>query len=197
MRGMNAEGALLPSGGYRALRSTRVAEVLYDAAAAFCGRFIPKGSRTHDQRVQAARSGIGWRQGVRGRPRPLVGTPRRGVRGGFGETALPPCPPPIRRIFSASAAVSAKPPYHPVHRVHSVHPQSDGCPPLRAGTPALPAAARETHVARLTRCSAPRTRSPTCSAPPAQSPGARVSGKRRLHRAAARRAGRGAEVRQV
>lgn len=57
MRGMNAEGALLPSGGYRKLRSYRVAEALYDATAAFCDRFIPKGSRTHDQMVQAARSG--------------------------------------------------------------------------------------------------------------------------------------------
>jgi four helix bundle suffix protein len=57
MRGMNAEGALLPSGGYRALRSYRVAEALYDATTAFCDRFIPKGSRTHDQMVQAARSG--------------------------------------------------------------------------------------------------------------------------------------------
>ncbi len=54
---MNAEGALLPSGGYRKLRSYRVAEALYDATAAFCDRFIPKGSRTHDQMVQAARSG--------------------------------------------------------------------------------------------------------------------------------------------
>ena len=54
---MNAEGALLPSGGYRKLRSYRVAEALYDATVAFCDRFIPKTSRTHDQMVQAARSG--------------------------------------------------------------------------------------------------------------------------------------------
>jgi len=50
-------GALLPSGGYRQLRSYRVAEALYDATVAFCDRFIPKSSRTHDQMVQAARSG--------------------------------------------------------------------------------------------------------------------------------------------
>jgi len=48
---------LLPSGGFRRLRSYRVAEALYDATAAFCDRFIPKGSRTRDQMVQAARSG--------------------------------------------------------------------------------------------------------------------------------------------
>jgi len=53
----SGNGALLPSGGYRHLRSYRVAEALYDATVAFCDRFIPKGSRTHDQMVQAARSG--------------------------------------------------------------------------------------------------------------------------------------------
>ena len=46
-----------PHGGYRALRSYQVAAAIHDATAAFCGRFIPPRSRTHDQMVQAARSG--------------------------------------------------------------------------------------------------------------------------------------------
>lgn len=46
-----------PSGGYRKLRSYQVATVIYDATVSFCNRFIGKRSRTHDQMVQAARSG--------------------------------------------------------------------------------------------------------------------------------------------
>ena len=34
-----------------------MAEIAYDATVAFCSRFIDKRSRTHDQMVQAARSG--------------------------------------------------------------------------------------------------------------------------------------------
>jgi restriction system protein len=48
---------LRPSGGYRELRSFQVATVIYDATVSFCDRFIDKRSRTHDQMVQAARSG--------------------------------------------------------------------------------------------------------------------------------------------
>jgi restriction system protein len=48
---------LRPSGGYRALRSFQVATLIYDATVSFCDRFIDKRSRTHDQMVQAARSG--------------------------------------------------------------------------------------------------------------------------------------------
>lgn len=49
---------LFPShGGYRRLRSFRVAEQIYDATVVFCDRFIDRRSRTHDQMVQAARSG--------------------------------------------------------------------------------------------------------------------------------------------
>ncbi|MFM7179923.1 MAG: four helix bundle suffix domain-containing protein [Verrucomicrobiales bacterium] len=48
----------LPHGGYRKLRSYRLAEVVFDATVVFCDRFIRKGSRTHDQMVQAARSGV-------------------------------------------------------------------------------------------------------------------------------------------
>jgi four helix bundle protein len=49
---------LLPHGGYEKLRSYKVSEVVYDATVVFCARFIEKRSRTHDQMVQAARSGV-------------------------------------------------------------------------------------------------------------------------------------------
>lgn len=49
--------ALRPHGGYRKLRSFQVTEIIYDGTVAFCDRFINKRSRTHDQMVQAARSG--------------------------------------------------------------------------------------------------------------------------------------------
>ncbi len=51
------ERRLRPSGGYRQLRSYQVATVIYDATVSFCDRFIGTRSRTHDQMVQAARSG--------------------------------------------------------------------------------------------------------------------------------------------
>ena len=55
---MNRRPALLrPSGGYRRLRSFQVAEIVYDGTVSFCDRFVNKRSRTHDQMVQAARSG--------------------------------------------------------------------------------------------------------------------------------------------
>ncbi len=34
-----------------------MSEIVYDAAVVFCNRFIDRRSRTHDQMVQAARSG--------------------------------------------------------------------------------------------------------------------------------------------
>jgi len=54
----NTDGVLLPHGGYERLRSYKVAEAVYDATVVFCDRFIDKRSRTHDQMVQAARSGV-------------------------------------------------------------------------------------------------------------------------------------------
>ena len=49
---------LIPAhGGYRQLKSFQHAELVYDATVKFCDRFINKRSRTHDQMVQAARSG--------------------------------------------------------------------------------------------------------------------------------------------
>lgn len=48
----------IPShGGYQRLRSYQKALIVYDATVYFCDRFINKRSRTHDQMVQAARSG--------------------------------------------------------------------------------------------------------------------------------------------
>ena len=46
-----------PHGGYRSLKSYQTTEIIYDATVVFCNRFIHKRSRTHDQMVQAARSG--------------------------------------------------------------------------------------------------------------------------------------------
>ena len=54
----DSKGVLLPHGGYENLRSYKVAEAVYDATVVFCDRFIDKRSRTHDQMVQAARSGV-------------------------------------------------------------------------------------------------------------------------------------------
>jgi four helix bundle suffix protein len=44
-------------GGYGDLKAYKAAEIAYDATVAFCDRFVEKRSRTHDQMVQAARSG--------------------------------------------------------------------------------------------------------------------------------------------
>src|SRR5881397_3427178 len=44
-------------GGYRKLKSFQVAQLAYDVTVRFCNRHIEKRSRTHDQMVQAARSG--------------------------------------------------------------------------------------------------------------------------------------------
>jgi four helix bundle suffix protein len=50
---------LIPKhGGYRSLRSFQTAQFVYDGTVAFCNRFIDPRSRTHDQMVQAARSGV-------------------------------------------------------------------------------------------------------------------------------------------
>ncbi|MCC5842458.1 MAG: four helix bundle protein [Opitutales bacterium] len=45
-------------GGYRQLKSFQVAQLVYDLTVRFCDRFIDRRSRTHDQMVQAARSGV-------------------------------------------------------------------------------------------------------------------------------------------
>jgi four helix bundle suffix protein len=51
--------ALIPKhGGYRKLKSFQVAQLVYDVTVRFCDRYIDPRSRTHDQMVQAARSGV-------------------------------------------------------------------------------------------------------------------------------------------
>ena len=50
-------GFIDPHGGFRDLKSYQMAEIVYDATVGFCDRFIDRRSRTHDQMVQAARSG--------------------------------------------------------------------------------------------------------------------------------------------
>jgi four helix bundle suffix protein len=50
---------LIPKhGGYRRLKSFQVAQLAYDVTVRFCDRYVEKRSRTRDQMVQAARSGV-------------------------------------------------------------------------------------------------------------------------------------------
>lgn len=56
---MTEPESLLPKhGGYRKLKSFQLAQLVYDVTVRFCDRYIDKRSRTHDQMVQAARSGV-------------------------------------------------------------------------------------------------------------------------------------------
>lgn len=50
---------LIPKhGGFRNLKSFQIARLVYDVTVRFCDRYIDRRSRTHDQMVQAARSGV-------------------------------------------------------------------------------------------------------------------------------------------
>jgi len=50
---------LIPKhGGYRRLKSFQVAQLVYDVTVRFCDQYVEKRSRTRDQMVQAARSGV-------------------------------------------------------------------------------------------------------------------------------------------
>ncbi len=49
---------LIPKhGGYRNLKSYQVAQLVFDLTVRFCNKYISRKDRTHDQMVQAARSG--------------------------------------------------------------------------------------------------------------------------------------------
>jgi four helix bundle suffix protein len=52
------ETLIAKHGGYRKLKSFQVAQLVYDVTVRFCDKYISKRSRTHDQMVQAARSGV-------------------------------------------------------------------------------------------------------------------------------------------
>ncbi|MFO7557419.1 MAG: four helix bundle suffix domain-containing protein [Desulfobacterales bacterium] len=50
---------LIPKhGGYRKLKSFQVAQLVYDVTVRFCDKYIDRFSRTKDQMLQAARSGV-------------------------------------------------------------------------------------------------------------------------------------------
>ena len=49
---------LFPHGGYRKLKSFQLAQLCFDITVRFVELYIPKNSRTIDQMVQAARSGV-------------------------------------------------------------------------------------------------------------------------------------------
>jgi restriction system protein len=55
---MSESGLIPPHGGFRKLRSFQCAQVVYDGTVIFCDKFVDKKSRTCDQMVQAARSGV-------------------------------------------------------------------------------------------------------------------------------------------
>jgi four helix bundle suffix protein len=55
---MDREPLIPKHGGYRKLKSFEMAQLVYDVTVRFCDCYVDKRSRTHDQMVQAARSGV-------------------------------------------------------------------------------------------------------------------------------------------
>jgi len=51
------DGLIPPHGGYRHLKTFQLTTLIYDITVLFCGKLIDPRSRTHDQMIQAARSG--------------------------------------------------------------------------------------------------------------------------------------------
>ncbi len=58
MGNKSPEGLIPKHGGYRNLKSFQIARLLYDMTVRFCDRYIDRFSRTKDQMIQAARSGV-------------------------------------------------------------------------------------------------------------------------------------------
>ncbi|MBN1268310.1 MAG: four helix bundle protein [Kiritimatiellae bacterium] len=53
------EDSLIPRhSGYRNTKTWQLADLIYDVTVRFCDKFVDRRSRTHDQMVQAARSGV-------------------------------------------------------------------------------------------------------------------------------------------
>lgn len=57
-RGGEREPLIPKHGGYRKLKSFQIAQLVYDVTVRFCERYVDRRSRTNDQMVQAARSGV-------------------------------------------------------------------------------------------------------------------------------------------
>jgi four helix bundle suffix protein len=55
---MSREKLIGKHGGYARLKSFQVAQLVYDVTVRFCERYVDRFSRTKDQMVQAARSGV-------------------------------------------------------------------------------------------------------------------------------------------
>lgn len=55
---MNDNDLIPEHGGYRQLKSFQLAKLIYDVTERFCDRYISARSRTRDQMVQSARSGM-------------------------------------------------------------------------------------------------------------------------------------------
>lgn len=55
---MQREPLIPKHGGYRKLKSFQISQLVYDMTMRFCERYIDRFSRTKDQMVQAARSGV-------------------------------------------------------------------------------------------------------------------------------------------
>lgn len=55
---MDSEPLVPKHGGYRKLKSFQIAQLVYDLTVRFCERYVDRFSRTRDQMVQAARSGV-------------------------------------------------------------------------------------------------------------------------------------------
>lgn len=55
---MRSGESLIPKhGGYKHTKTWQLADLIYDVTVRFCDKFVDRRSRTHDQMVQAARSG--------------------------------------------------------------------------------------------------------------------------------------------
>jgi four helix bundle suffix protein len=52
------ESLIPPHGGYRKLKTFQIAQLIYDMTVRFCQRYVDKKSRTYDQMIQSARSGV-------------------------------------------------------------------------------------------------------------------------------------------
>src|SRR5438067_12737971 len=52
------ENLIVKHGGYRSLKTFQLAQLIFDITIRFCDKFIGLKSRTHGQKVQAARSGV-------------------------------------------------------------------------------------------------------------------------------------------